>query len=74
MAVLHDITPKGRLLALLEMCEMLARRGDMRHMPGLLALVDQTRRVVDAQTRIEMEAKQIEFSEPSQAVKAELPI
>ena len=73
MAIAHDMTPRGRLMALLEMCEMHARRGDMRHMPGLEALTDQVGRVVRDEIRREMEAKQIEFR-ITQATKPELPI
>ena len=73
MAIAHDVTGSGRLMALLEMCEMHAARGDMRHMPGLLALIDQTRRVVREEIRQKMDAKQIDL-QVRKPFKPELPI
>jgi len=73
MAIAHDITPRGRLMALLEMCEMHAARGDMQHMPGLLELIDQTRRVVKEDILRQMEARQIE-PRIKLSPKQELPI
>lgn len=60
MPIAHDMSPTGRLTALLERCEMHAGMGNLRHMPDLLALVEQTRRIVSAATFEQMEARTIE--------------
>lgn len=74
MAIAHDLSLMGRLTALLEMCEMHAARGDMRHMPGLVALIDQTNRVRRETVRQEMEsAKRLEPQIKAQP-RTELPI
>lgn len=73
MAILHDLTPMGRLLAVLEMCEMHAARGDMHHMPGLVALMDQTRRLLNEEVRARINTKQISVHIPVNS-KDELPI
>ncbi len=73
MAVVHDMTAQGRLLALLEQCKMHAARGEFRHMPGLLALTDQCDRAVRAQIRLQMDAKQIDARAPTPSQPSELP-
>ncbi len=74
MAVVHDLTPQGRLMALLERCQMHADRGDFRYLPGLMELTYQCSRVVRAHTQAQMDAKVIDFKPPAQHHPDELPI
>ncbi len=57
--IAHDMSPGGRLEALLEACKTHMARGDFRHMPQLENLVAQTDRIVRAAIGERMDARQI---------------
>ncbi len=73
MAIAHDLTAQGRLMALLESCKMHAARGDFRYLPDLVTLTDQCDRVVRASILAQMEAKTIDYKPPVQRPPDELP-
>ena len=60
MTVAHDMSPQGRLLELLSLCEEHAQRGDFNRFSRLLELIPQTRRIVSLAIRDSFDAKQIE--------------
>ncbi len=74
MTIAHDLTPQGRLMALLERCQMHAARGDFRNLPDLQLLTDQCTRVVRASIQAGMDAKVIDFRPPNAKHPDELPI
>lgn len=60
MSIMHDMSAGGRLMALLETCEMYQRRGDFVRFDRLYELIDQTRRAVDSAIREEQSRKQLQ--------------
>ncbi len=64
MTILHDMTPNGRLMALLECCKEHKARGDFRMLARLTALIDQTDRAVASDIRRQFDQKQIAPNAP----------
>ena len=60
MTVAHDMSPQGRLLELLALCEEHVQRGDFNRFPRLLDLIPQTRRIVGLAIKESFDLKQIE--------------
>ncbi len=65
MSILHDMTPHGRLMALLECCKEHKARGDFRTLARLSALIDQTGRAVASDIRRQFDQKQIQPNAPA---------
>jgi hypothetical protein len=73
MAIAHDMTVVGRLIALLDRCQMHNARGDFRHMPDLATLTEQCARIVHGSTKAQMDAKVIDFQPPRPTFPDEMP-